>query len=94
MIRSLMAKGALTIEVRLTPRASRDEIAGFREGVLLCRVTAPPLQGRANDALRKLVAKRLGVAPSRVRLERGARGRNKLLSVAAAPPDALERLRG
>ena len=70
-----------TIDVRLTPRASRNEIRGYRDGALICRVTAPPVDDRANDALRKLVAKRLGVAPSRVRIERGARGRDKVLSV-------------
>ncbi len=89
-----MAKRALTIEVRLTPRASRNEISGFRDGVLFCRVTAPPVDDRANVALCRLIAKRLGVAPSRVRIERGARGRDKLLSVEGAPPDARTRLGG
>jgi uncharacterized protein (TIGR00251 family) len=94
IIRSLVAKRALTIEVRLTPRASRNEISGFRDGVLICRVTAPPVDDRANVALCRLIAKRLGVAPSRVRIERGARGRDKLLSVEGAPPDARTRLGG
>lgn len=89
-----MAKRALTIEVRLTPRASRDQIAGVRDGILRCRVTAPPVDGRANRALCKLVAKRLGVAPSRVRIERGEKGRTKILSVEGAPPDARRRLGG
>lgn len=78
--------------MRLTPRANRDQVSGFRDGVLHCRVTAPPVDGRANQALRKLVAKRLGVAPSRVRIERGEKGRSKLLSVEDPPPDARERL--
>ena len=81
MMRDLVANERAKIEVRLTPRASRDEIVGYRDGVLVCRVSAPPVDDRANAALLKLVAKRLGVAPSRVRIERGRRGRNKLLSV-------------
>jgi len=89
-----VAKGALKIKVRLTPRASRDEIAGYSDEVLRARVTAPPVDGKANDALRKLVAKRLGVAPSRVRIERGAKGRTKLLAIEGAAPEALRRLRG
>ena len=89
-----MAKGALKIKVRLTPRASRDEIAGYSDGVLRARVTAPPVDGKANEALRKLVAKRLGVAPSRVRIERGAKGRTKLLAIEGAGSEALRRLRG
>jgi uncharacterized protein (TIGR00251 family) len=92
MMRGLVATGRAKIEVRLTPRASRDEIVGYRDGVLVCKVTAPPVDDRANDSLRKLIAKRLGTAPSRVRIERGARSRTKLLSVDGAAPEALRRL--
>ena len=69
------------IEVRVQPRASRDEIAGERDGELVVRVTAPPVDGRANDALCKLLAKRLRIAPSRVSVVRGASSRHKLLEI-------------
>ena len=69
------------IRVRLTPRAARDQIApGDGDGYLV-RVTAPPVDGRANEALRRLVARRAGVAPSRVTLVRGAKGREKVVRV-------------
>jgi hypothetical protein len=87
-----VAKGRVKIEVRLTPRASRDEVAGYSEGVLRVKVTAPPVDGKANKALCKLLAKRLGVAPSRVRIERGERGRSKLVSVEGVKPEAVARL--
>jgi uncharacterized protein YggU (UPF0235/DUF167 family) len=45
------------------------------------RVTAPPVDGRANDALRRLIARRAGVAPSRVTLVRGEKSRDKTLSI-------------
>jgi uncharacterized protein (TIGR00251 family) len=67
--------------VRLQPRAARDEIAGERAGAALVRVTEPPLEGRANAALVKLIAKRAGVAKSRVSIVRGARSRQKLVLV-------------
>ena len=51
------------------------------DGSLAVRVAAPPVEGRANEALRKAVAKALGVAPSRVTLVRGERSREKTLSV-------------
>ena len=51
------------------------------DGSLAVRVSAPPVEGRANEALRKAVAKALGVAPSRVTLVRGERSREKTLSV-------------
>jgi hypothetical protein len=69
------------IAVRVQPRSSKDEIAGEREGALIVRVTAPPVEGRANDAVRKLLAKRLGIAPSRVTVVRGASGRDKLVEI-------------
>ena len=55
---------ACEIAVRLQPRARANEIVGERDGVLLVRVTAPPVDGRANDALCRLIAKRarLGVS--------------------------------
>ncbi len=86
--------GEGTIEVRLTPRASRNEIAGVRDGVLAVRVTAPPVDGKANQALCELLADELGVAKSKVEIVRGERGRNKLVRVSGAEPARLRLLRG
>jgi uncharacterized protein (TIGR00251 family) len=77
------------IAVRLQPRASRDEIVGLRDGILVVRVTAPPVDGRANRALCKLVAQRAGVAASRVSVVRGERSRDKLVAVEGVDPEAL-----
>ncbi|HLW96766.1 MAG TPA: DUF167 domain-containing protein [Solirubrobacteraceae bacterium] len=70
------------IEVRLQPRASRDEILGLRDGVLHVRVSAPPVAGEANRALCRLIAGRLGIAVSRVEIVRGERARRKVVAVA------------
>jgi uncharacterized protein (TIGR00251 family) len=59
----------------------RDELGGKRGNVLLVRVTAPALDGRANQAVRRLLAKRLGVATSRVVIVRGQRSRDKVIEV-------------
>ena len=80
---------AAHIAVRLQPRASRDEIVGLRDGVLVVRVTAPPVDGRANIALCKLVARRAGVSASRVSVVRGERSRDKLVQVEGIEPAAL-----
>jgi uncharacterized protein (TIGR00251 family) len=79
------------IAVRVQPRANRDGIAGERDGVLIVRVTAPPAEGKANDAVRKLLAKRLGIAPSRVSIVRGATGRDKLVEIDGLEADAVRR---
>jgi uncharacterized protein len=80
------------IEVRVTPRADRDEVTGMRDGALRVRVTAPPVDEAANKAVVKLLAKRAGVARGRVRIVRGGRGRNKLVEIDRAGPDVLARL--
>jgi uncharacterized protein len=56
-------------------------VVGEREGAVVIRVTAPPVDGKANDALCRLIAKRAGVAPSRVRVIRGQTSREKTVSV-------------
>jgi uncharacterized protein len=67
------------IEVRLRPRGHADELLGFEDGVLRARVSAPPVGGKANRALCRLIAKRVGVAPSRVSVIRGEKSRQKLV---------------
>jgi len=79
-----------TVNVRVQPRASRDEIAGERDGRLLVRLTAPPVDGRANEALCRLLAKRVGVARTRVTIVRGAGARDKVLRVAGVSREELE----
>ncbi len=69
------------LEIRVTPRARRDEIAGVRDGIVLVRVTAPPADGRANLAVRRLIADRLHVRLAQVLLVGGERRREKLLRI-------------
>ena len=73
--------GEARIEVRLRPRGHADELLGLVDGVLQAKVSAPPVEGKANKALCRLVAKRAGVAPSRVSVVRGERSRDKVLLV-------------
>ena len=69
------------IVVRAHPRASRDGAGPYRDGVLHLRTVRPAADGEANAALRRLLAETLGVAPSRVRLVTGERGRTKRFEV-------------
>jgi uncharacterized protein len=76
-----MANANGRLNVHLTPRASRDQIEGWRDGVLRVRVSAPPVDGRANEALIRVIAAALKIAPSRIRVVGGAVSRIKLLEV-------------
>jgi uncharacterized protein len=69
------------LSVRLTPRGGRDAISGVRDGVVQARVSAPPVDGKANDALCRLLAKALGVPRSRVSVVRGQSARDKVVRV-------------
>ena len=76
----------------MIPRAARTSVGGRRDGALLVRVTAPPVEGAANEAVVDAVARALGVPRSVVAIERGARGRHKVMSAPAAARGALEAL--
>lgn len=67
--------------MRVKPRSSRDGVAGEREGALLVRLTAAPVEGQANAALLQVLGRALGVAPSSLRLLRGTSGRDKLVRI-------------
>lgn len=77
-----MASASTRLSVRVTPRASKNRIDGFRGETLLVRVTAPPVDSAANDAVIELLAKALGVAKRDVVIASGAAARNKTVTVA------------
>lgn len=69
------------MRVRLQPRASRPGLAGWRDGVLIARVAAPPVDGRANEALCRLLCDVVGVARTRVNVVRGHNAREKVVRI-------------
>jgi uncharacterized protein (TIGR00251 family) len=80
------------LTVRVHPGASREELAATKQGTLVVRVTAPALEGRANRAVQRLVAKRLGIAPTRLSIVRGAHAREKVLEIEGVEQRELDRL--
>jgi uncharacterized protein (TIGR00251 family) len=93
-VRITIKDGSVSFAVRVQPRASRDEIAGEFQDALKIRLTAPPVDDRANEALRKLLAASLKVPLAAVRIASGERSRTKrveIRGVAAAAIRALAR---
>lgn len=78
-----------TIAIRLQPRARRAEVVGERAGAIVIRVTAPPVDGKANAALCALVAERAGVPPARVSVARGSTSRDKVVRVEGADAEEV-----
>jgi uncharacterized protein (TIGR00251 family) len=87
-----MSDGKVSFTVRVQPRASRDEIVGEYQDGLKIRLTAPPVDDRANEALRKLLASRLKVALAAVRIASGERSRTKRVEIFGVSAEIIRAL--
>jgi uncharacterized protein len=77
------------VAIRLQPRAKRDEVVGERAGAIVIRVTAPPVDGKANAALCAFVARAVRIPSSRVDVVRGQTSREKVVRVEGVTQDEL-----
>jgi len=82
----------VTFTVRVQPRASHDAIEGESQGALKVRLTAPPLEDRANEACRRILAEHLNIPVSAVRILSGERSRTKRIEVRGVTADQVRRL--
>lgn len=85
-------KGKVSFAVRVTPRASLDAIEGEHQGALKMRLTAPPVDNRANEGLRRLLAERLKVPVSAVRIVAGDKSRTKRVEIIGVTPAQITAL--
>lgn len=92
MINYSEKNGSLTFTVRVVPRAARSEIVGEHDGALRVRLTAPPVEGAANTALVRILARALGVSPGAVEIISGQSSRIKTVSIVGSCIASLERL--
>jgi len=86
--------GAVIFEVRVQPRSSRDQISGEYQDALKIRLTAPPVDDRANQALRKLLASRLKVPLTAVRISSGEHSRTKRVEIQGVTATMIRALAG
>ena len=80
---------AASFRVHLQPKSSREGIVGEADGILKLRVTLPPVEGRANEACLRLLAKALDLSISRLRIVSGQHARLKTIRVAAASAQSI-----
>src|SRR4051812_24620636 len=85
------AENRALIPVRLAPRAGRDEIGRWQDGALRVRVAAPAVEGRANAALLRLLARALDTAPGRLTIVQGDKSRSKRIAVEALSQEEVDR---
>ena len=82
-------KGA-ALAIRVTPRASKNEIIGILDdGTIKIRLTAPPVEGKANAELIRFLAKVLDIAPNKLEIVAGETGRDKLVTVLDLDPEMV-----
>ena len=85
----------VTFAVRVIPRAANNALAGEHDGALKVRLTAPPVEGRANAALEAYLAECLGVRPGQVQVIAGHTSRQKTVTVVGvSAEDVIRRLGG
>ncbi len=71
----------LILSIRVQPRASREKIVGIVEGTIKIALTAPPVEGAANGALKRLLAKLLNVSQGAIQIIQGEHARNKVIRI-------------
>jgi len=82
------------LTVRVIPNASKSEVAGLRDGAWAIRLAAPPVEGKANDALIRFLADKLDLAPSEIEIAKGFSSKTKILDVPMSDARIREMLEG
>ncbi len=84
--------GRITLTLHIQPGAKKTEVAGQHGEALKIRLAAPPVDGKANEALLRFVAETLGLPKSAVSLKSGQTSRRKVLEISGATSEAVARL--
>jgi uncharacterized protein (TIGR00251 family) len=85
-------KTGSALAVRVTPRSSKNEIVGIlNDGVIKIHLTAPPIEGKANEALIKFLAEILDISKSQLDVVVGLEGRDKIISVINVDSETLQK---
>lgn len=85
-------KDGVIFKIKVQPRAAKNQLAGIMDGALKIRLTAPPVDGAANEACRSFLAGLLGVARSQVTVVTGQTARYKLVRVSGVTPEQVRNL--
>jgi uncharacterized protein (TIGR00251 family) len=82
----------IRLATRVTPNAGRNQITGYKDGVLQVKVAAPPEKGKANKALVDLLSDRLGIRKSSIDIIKGETSRNKVVLINGISSEDLSKL--
>jgi uncharacterized protein (TIGR00251 family) len=79
-----------TIDVKVLPRSSKDEITGKQDGIYKIKLTTPAIEGKANQALLKLLSKKLGLPKTKIEIISGERSRTKSIRINGITPEQVK----
>ena len=85
----MIEKERVKIRVRVQPNASQNEVLAFKDGLLQVRVAAPPIKGKANQELIRLLSDILGISKSNLTIEKGMTSRTKVVGISGLSQDRL-----
>lgn len=85
-----VTKDGVILNIRVLPRSSRCEIAGIQDGNLKIKITAPPVEGKANEECIRFLSDRLGVKKSRISIVAGHKSKNKKVAVSNLTTEDVE----
>jgi uncharacterized protein len=84
------SEGAVLINVWLQPRAAKSEVVGVHDDALKIKLTAPPVDGKANAELRAFLSRRLDIPAAAIALLQGSTGRRKLIEINGLSVDEVK----
>ena len=84
----------IALDIHVIPRARRTEVAGERDGALLVRLAAPPVDGAANDALIEFLATALGLPRRAIHIVSGEHSRRKRVTIAGMTAEQVRAILG
>ena len=83
---------ATTFDVKVVPRANKNQIVGREGGIIKIRLNAPPVEGKANEALVRFLAEALGVHRAQIEIVTGQASRRKIVRVRGVMAEQIEKL--
>lgn len=92
MLRIRETENGVVVDIRVLPRSSRCELAGIQDGALKMKITAPPVEGRANEECIRFLSDALKVRKSAITIIGGSKSRNKTVCIAGVKAKDIEGL--
>jgi uncharacterized protein (TIGR00251 family) len=84
-----MADKKTTLTIQVQPKAKRNEVLGFAEGILRLKIAAPPVEGKANEELIRFLSKTLGTNKSSITIDRGHTSKVKIVTILGLDRDQI-----